>query len=285
MNFITTAIYKVSSTARTLFDKVYSVYSQFNFTGLWRYNPLREENRSLEAAISNMRNRYSGEIEKKTGEIKRDYEERFRQAISEERERISKKMEGQIRGLESRLTEVQRYFKTIRRTVKKYENLDLSNEARVVELEKKIASYQNSLKEQTNYMHMYATTVDQIIDLKQQVPELNEMISQLRGELQAERKTLSILKKSHESQSSSFVAEIVELNRFSGVTEECIIELSENEGNYRVFLEALRQEIMSKDERISELEEALQIEHTEVTKSPREENFMNRVLGYFTRKL
>ncbi len=274
MNFITTTAYKVNSAAKTLFDKVYSVYSQLNFTGLWRYNPLREEHKSLEAELSGLKNRYSGDIEEATREIRKDYEKRFQQAISEAEKRISKEKEGQIRGLESRLDQTQYHFDKTKQNYRRIEELYLGNRDLVTEFEKQIASYLNQIKkleekakEHIGYMYMYQVSVQQEEVLKQQVSELDGKILQLSGELQAGRKTLSILKKSHESQSSSFAAERAKNTRLEEqITEyESRLRELENQANYGELYEdsiqkikSLEQEIEDQKNRILLLAENLQ---------------------------
>lgn len=251
MSFFKSTNNRLNFNVGRLYSLVSSMYRNLNFTGLWRYNPLREEYRSLEAELSRINNQFSGEVDKKTRETKEGYDARLQQAISEAKKRISEKAEGQIRGLESRLAKIEYHFGKTKQNLTRIEKLYLKNRSKVTELEEQATAYRSQIKEleekvkeQTNYMHLYATLVEQEGILKQQRSEQDQIISQLRGDLQAERKTHSILKKSHESQSLAFAAERVNLLNLRGRIEEYKTKLRdlEDDKNFKKLYEAAEQE-------------------------------------------
>jgi len=260
--FYNSIVDRLKTDVAALYSKAYSFLDRFDVKGIWKYTPLREKHKSLEAELRRVNNRYRGNIQQKTKEIESQYNEKLQKAILEERERILKERERHVKGLESRLAEIQQRFGATKRKYTHLEGLYLEKKGRVVELEVQIAAYQGHLKglegqakEQTNYMHMYAAAVEQIEAINQQISEQDGITLKLRGESQNQRRRLSELERTCQTQSSSLKVER-DKNAQLGQQISKYKSLKDYKGPYEEALrqlEDLKQMLSRRNEQISHL--------------------------------
>ena len=269
--FYNSIVDRLKTDVAALYSKAYSFLDRFDVKGIWKYTPLREKHKSLEAELRRVNNRYRGNIQQKTKEIESQYNEKLQKAILEERERILKERERHVKGLESRLAEIQQRFGATKRKYTHLEDLYLEKKGRVVELEVQIAAYQGHLKglegqakEQTNYMHMYAAAVEQIEALNQQISEQDGMTLKLREELQTERGRLAKLDRAYQKQDFIITAgkkEAGDLRKKIGEYQSHLRGLRKYQELYKTAIaeiEALQQVLSRRNEQISRLTKDLQ---------------------------